>query len=911
MRLCLLLAAILSAAPAASAQIFVDAAAAGLNNGASWIDAYTDLQDALAGAIAGDEIWVAQGTYAPTTVADRSALFDLVNSVEMYGGFAGGETALEERDIAANETVLSGEIGAPGPTDNCYQVVRALSVGAGTVLDGFTIRDGYNDIGICGGLRVSGTFCNPIIANLVITNNTAIDGGGIFVNAINTNVSLSNIVVSNNTATNYGGGIYIRDTDTVVVPTWINISVVDNDAGQWGGGMRIHNGALVIDGFEFKRNTANIGGGVRSQLADLTLHNGVVADNTADFTSGGGISALGSNEMRLYNVAVYGNHARRQGGGILSSNAIIDLVNVTVFGNTAGDYGGGVHLTAGPPRHALVVNSIIAGNDAPVDPNVQRFGAASEYYYSMVEGSGGSTAWDDSIGVDLGGNIDAVPHLIDPAGDDFRLYHDSPGIDAGDGGAPTAFDLNGDDRVVGAAIDMGATEFRGCPPGSRLYVSSTATGAADGTSWTDAYTEVREALAMACPNITEMWIAAGSYTPTAAQDQFQTFELRNGLALFGGFEGIETALSQRNVSAHESVLDGNNVSFNVVTGSGTDATAILDGLSIARGEADTFRPNGGGMYNDAGSPTVRNVVFYDNFAINGGGVGNFNGSAPQFENVVLHENVAAFGGGMYNESSAPCLVNVVFDRNVALNSGAGLVNIAGSPAALTNCTMSGGLSGMINVASDPVIINTIVWGVGAAPVTNLSAANPVFSHSLIAGSGGSAAWDASYGTDGGGNLDIDPLFADAPNGNLRLLFGSPAFDVGDNSAPKLPATDADGGARIIGGVVDMGAYESPVATGIGDTPAAVAAIRSAYPNPFNPAVTVSFDLESPARVRLLIYDVRGRVVRTLLDRELAAGAHYEKWDARDDTGAAVSSGVYFAVLQAGSRSDRRKITLLK
>ena len=107
-----------------AAVTYVDADAAGANDGSSWAKAYGDLQNALAAATSGDEVWVAEGAYKPTSGTDRTISFQLVEGVALYGGFAGTEGARDQRDWAAHKTILSGDIGNPGDSsDNSYHVV--------------------------------------------------------------------------------------------------------------------------------------------------------------------------------------------------------------------------------------------------------------------------------------------------------------------------------------------------------------------------------------------------------------------------------------------------------------------------------------------------------------------------------------------------------------------------------------------------------------------------------------------------------------------------------------------------------------------------------------------------------------------------------------------------------------------
>ncbi len=91
-------------------------------SGTSWANAYTSLQDARNAAVSGDQIWVAVGTYKPTTDTDRTVSFELKSGVEIYGGFAGSETQLSERNWTANVTILSGDLS--GNDSGFYQQRR-------------------------------------------------------------------------------------------------------------------------------------------------------------------------------------------------------------------------------------------------------------------------------------------------------------------------------------------------------------------------------------------------------------------------------------------------------------------------------------------------------------------------------------------------------------------------------------------------------------------------------------------------------------------------------------------------------------------------------------------------------------------------------------------------------------------
>jgi hypothetical protein len=89
------------------------------------------------------------------------------------------------------------------------------------------------------------------------------------------------------------------------------------------------------------------------------------------------------------------------------------------------------------------------------------------------------------------------------------------------------------------------------------------------------------------------------------------------------------------------------------------------------------------------------------------------------------------------------------------------------------------------------------------------------------------------------------------------------------------------------------------------------ALQQNHPNPFNAATTIAFTLERADRVRLVIYDLLGRRVKTIMDEDLSSGSHTAAWDGKDDYGADVTTGVYFYRLTAGNQVSSRKMVLLK
>ena len=173
----------------------------------------------------------------------------------------------------------------------------------------------------------------------------------------------------------------------------------------------------------------------------------------------------------------------------------------------------------------------------------------------------------------------------------------------------------------------------------------------------------------------------------------------------------------------------------------------------------------------------------------------------------------------------------------------------------------------------------------------------------------------------GGGFDIDPYEANSAIGVTEIagvIGGSGYVDI----PIVLTASDPDAGYNYVMAALDDGAgttgptsdavllYYDPSVTGIPTVPRAYALAQNA-PNPFNPTTDIRFALEKPGHTTLRIYDVAGRLVRTLVDRPLTASVHTLTWDARDRSGAPVASGVYFYRLTSGEFTETKRMVLLK
>ena len=444
----------------------------------SWATACS-LSHALSIAVSGDQIWVKKGVHKPPVLFggdSRQSSFVLKNGVALYGGFAGTETALNQRDWTVNITVLSGDIDNNDRTDangvitttanivgnNVYHVLRSTNVNSTAVLDGFIVTggqaNGTNPRNSGGGMQ-NVTNGSPTLTNVIFIGNTAKDDGGGMGNYFNSNPILTNVTFSSNTANNGGGmGNYSNSS-----PTLTNVTFSGNTANNGGGMLNQDGSSPTLTNVTFSGNTATESGGGMVNYIDSrpTLTNVTFSGNTANLYGGGMLNQDGSSPT-LTNVTFSGNTAVNKNGGGMGNyfNSSPTLTNVTFSGNTAPTGGGMRNLNSNPTLR----NVIIWGNMAPNNPGMFNEGSTPTITHSNVQGCGGSSAWQTACGTNGGGNIDANPLFVDPGAGNLRLQAGSPAINRGNNAfvpSGVTTDLAGQPRIVGGTVDMGAYEYQG------------------------------------------------------------------------------------------------------------------------------------------------------------------------------------------------------------------------------------------------------------------------------------------------------------------------------------------------------------------------------------------------------------------------------------------------------------------
>lgn len=727
---------------------------------------------------------------------------------------------------------------------------------ATTVIDGFTI-DGA---GLLNGVHCQQS--NPLVTRCVIENcRGGYDGGGVWLQ--HCAARLIDNVIRNSTTPISGGGVFVRmGTD------WGSVEIIGNEiygntAGNAGGIACIEGAGAVIERNVIHHNgvspyqTAAIGA-VFIRGDHCRLRNNTVADND------GGISIAMSIDTDVRNNII----VRNERGGLIVNpyvGAPVGLVYAynDIWGNLAGDY----------------VQTLPGALDISADP-----------LFAGGNGSEGYTLAAGSPGIDAG---DPDPAFADPDGSRNDLgaipYTPPP--------PPRTLRVPRDFASIQAAIDA-------ANHGDRIVV------------WPGTYRERLDFRGKTLALVARQgWQSTRIAPPRLAADSRELWSERlseDGQPSRDGWQGALISLPPGSGSA------------TLIEGFALDGEQSHEGIHC-RGSHPTIKDcvvehcvgayDGGGMWFEHCAPTVEGCVLrYNRTPISGGGIfirlGIGHGQARFLDNQI-HGNVAGNAGGIICIEGEGALIerNRVWDNHVDPPETQvwGAVAIRADNCLVRNNTISFNDGGITVIGSvDVDLRNNIVTSnlAGGLIVNDYWGYTQNLTHDY------NDVWDNAGGdylaTDAAAHeFSLDPRFRSPHRRSAKVEFAlrhdSPCVDAGD---PDPSFNDSDGSRCDMGAVPRRPSWPPRGYDDVG------APLRNA-PNPFNPVTTISFDLPADCRVRLCVYDIRGQLVRRLLDADLPLGSHSAIWDGKDGSGRALASGTYLARLRAGSTVETLRMELLK
>lgn len=677
----LLLAFFLAGMAAAQSKIYyVSSLATDTGDGSSWANAMT-LTKALEAARAGDQIWV-QG-FVTVDGADKlyEGSFTVKSGVQLYGGFAGTETKLTDRVTLGKpyqlkyRSVLSGDKDNNDVVDDVNLIFPANGTRSDNEAHVLTLNMDPQSSG-------NNNTYPTVVNGFTITGGQAAGeggkGGGVYVtgdNAGGGNFRIERCFLFNNYATQ-GGAVYVDATvqNRNNGKSLINQCVIYNNAAgeraaveNQGGGVYLAGEATVVNTSIFN----NENGGMYLQGSDAAAVNATVARNT-----GAGVDAA-STSQKVTNSIIWGN-------------SVLSLQQQPTFSHSA--------------FHEVTVTNTDAGTDGNGNVYVakeNRDAKAGPYFDapSLRTGYDRDFSWRDMSYPTWSWNVLEGSVMIDK-GDKAAYQTDVYGDE----------DMAGNNRISGTAISIGAYEYQYLPASRIRYVKPTATGTGDGSSWDNASGDLQkmiDELAESAPSQTgEVWVAAGTYTPQvqliSGTDYSASFRMRDGISVYGGFEGTETSKLARAKGAmpwnftNETVLCGaayaDNLSWN-----SNRWTLTSDSRHVV-----WFAP-----MPDEGATSFTHVTTLDGVTIKGGyaqggtgltefmtdrGAGVYMSQNAYLQHCIVTENTATGNGGGVYEHGGRVLYSLLYNNNSDADGGAVYMDNAGIVLAsmLTNNSASNG-----------------------------------------------------------------------------------------------------------------------------------------------------------------------------------------------------------------------------
>lgn len=704
--------------------------------GSSWVDASGNLQDMINASAIGDQVWVAAGTYQPAT----GESFIMKEGVKIYGGFAGTESLLNLRNWSANVTTLQGN--GNSVISNVYTADIPLTRTA--LLDGFSITGGNTS---SSGGAMYNYNASPTLTNLIITNNTAYNGAGVY-NAEYSSPILINSVFTNNTASSNGGGIFnaYGGYGTVLNCTFYNNS--PQEIYSNAGWLNVHN---------------------------TILWNGVGAYNYPDLTFSSCLIGTGLSASTVFTDAANGDFS------LINNSPAIDGGDNSHWLNSMGAYTGNEIDLGGNPRFSGCSIDIGVFENQSNQGELCFAPDANNILYvdiNVTSGLGDGSSWDNAIS-QLADALkwakqeetrwtEANPLKIWVAGGVYKPMYKLATVDLDNN--PTtdrdkSFSLVNYVNLYGGFAGTEATlDLR-----DLSIVTNTTILSGDFNS-DDTVTGSGETLSITgnSENAYHVVIGVGGTTVLNAE--------LNGFVIEGAHANVNSEIRVNTRNVYRSYGGGLYID---------NSSTVLKNVAFSSNKS-TY--DGGGMYIVSSSSKLMNVTFRRNEAKYGGGIFN-TASTVSLTNTLIIDNRAIYdGAGMYNRSSSPVLTNVTIAGNSAVNSGGGIYNY---------------------LASSPKTYNSIVFGNGISQVYNNDSTSE-FHHSLIEGTAWDVNWGPNL-NDIVSSIDPFTNAANGDYtlavNSLAINTGKDEHWTINVGVLDNTATDFVDNLRLSSCSIDMGAYE--------------------------------------------------------------------------------------------------------
>lgn len=737
----------------------------GTGDGSSWTNASGDLQQMINNSSANDRVWVAAGIYKPNRRADDLGTinisgiynsFVLKADVKIYGGFAGTEATLSQRNLAitANKSTLSGDFnGDDGANfsnmgENSLHVVISASDVGKAELNGFNISGGNAYDNEYANVRVNGQFINQGYA------------GGIY-NAYSSPL-IANVIISGNSTLRGGGGIF----NLGFSPVLNNVTIYSNRSYSDGGGMLNLMSSPVLTNVTISNNSAVDGPDLYQMQGVATVKNSIIFSD--------------HNSVNYYDA----------GSGIIAANSLVSGKNSTADHNLD---------ASGYTTSQIFTNP---GSDYTLKAGSPAINAGNNSFVSQKTDLAGNARIRDNT-VDIGAyevqNGNTIPILMPANG----IIYVKKG-ETGNGSSWTNAAGELADALLFAKTNNALSTNQQV---SQIWVAggvyNPKYSPEDGANFGKDRT--RENVFLLVSSVKIYGGFAGTETTLTQRDLSLVANKSILSGDLNGNDGIDPAKNQENT-------------YHVVLSSGVVDSPELNGFTISGANANGYFDSdantydvmltvnghaippatGGGIYTVSSSPVISNVIISGNYAQNSAGAMYNENSSPLISNVIISGNSSQLCGGIFNSSSSPVLTNVTISGNTD-NVNA--------------------FSAMFNVKnSNPKIYNSIIYrnGPNYPAIVNQNSI-PVYENSLVQGNVAGTAM-INYSGDVSAIFVNPPASGLNTGGDYRLKAGSPAINAGSNTlyeSADLNAAnnslgldkDLAGSPRVRGLSVDLGAYE--------------------------------------------------------------------------------------------------------